>query len=188
VAAVPGEHLAVAQTTQAVSGMVHAAVQVLHTKTRLVLAVSAMSRVPVITIEDVVVEVGPTLTAVVAGSVQGVVLVLRSAVHAVFKQTKSTTLVVPYASAVGGVSVKVDTRPVIAVSLMLAISRSSCEGLVLAPPRLGAWATTVAVSITREMQVAGVVVNSAVYVLKTKTRQVVVSFEVVRAEVTIRGS
>jgi len=82
----------------------------------------------------------------------------------------------------------VDTRPVIAVGLMLAISRSSCEGLVLAPPRLGAWATTVAVSITREMQVAGVVVNSAVYVLKTKTRQVVVSFEVVKAQVTIRGS
>jgi len=165
--------------------LVHAAVKKLKTETLLVLAVLETSTFAVMKKNDAVIEVDLTLAAMVAMLVQNVVPVVRVAVQAVFKQTKSTTLVVPNASAVGGVSVKVDTRPVVAVGLMLAISRSSCEGLVLAPPRLGAWATTVAVSITREMQVAGVVVNSAVYVLKTKTRQVVALLEVVGAEVTM---
>ena len=163
VAAVPREPLAAAQTAQVVGVVVHAVVQVLKTKKRLVVAVLAMSRVAVMTNKDAVIEVGLTLAAMVAGSVQGVVQVVGVVVQAVFQQINNKTLVVVEVSAVGRVAVNMDTHPVVAVGLMLA--------------------AIVAVSVKLEMQVAGVVVHAAVEVLKTKTRLVVAVLAVVRVEV-----
>jgi len=78
VVAVPQEPLAAAQTIQGMGVLEHAAVQVLKTKTRLVVAVLAMSGVAVI-------EVGLTLAAMVAVSVQGLMQVVGFVVQAAFK-------------------------------------------------------------------------------------------------------
>jgi len=66
VAAVPLDPRAVAQNVGGEGAVVHAAVQVLKTKTRLVVAVLAVRSVAVMTNEDAVIEVCLTLAAMVA--------------------------------------------------------------------------------------------------------------------------
>ena len=78
VAAVPREPPAAANTAQVVGVVVNAAVKMRKTKTRLVVAVLAMSGVAVI-------EVGLTLAAMVAVSVQGLMQVVGFVVQAAFK-------------------------------------------------------------------------------------------------------
>jgi len=66
VAAVPLDPRAVAQNVGGEGAVVHAAVQVLKTKTRLVVAVLAVRSVAVMTNKDAVIEVCLTLAAMVA--------------------------------------------------------------------------------------------------------------------------
>ena len=162
-AAVPREPLAAAKTARVVGVVVHAVVQVLKTKKRLVVAILAMSRVADMSNKDAVIEVGLTMAAMVAGSVQGVLHVVGVVVQAVFSQINNKTLVVVKVSAVGMVAVNMDTHPVVAVGLMLAM--------------------IVAVSFKLEMQVAVGVVHAAVEVLKTKARLVVAVLAAGRATV-----
>jgi len=155
--------VAVELEMQVACDVLNVVLEVLKTKTYLVVAVLSAGRAMVNINKHAVVVLGLMLAAMAAVAVKLKVHVVGVLVQAVFKKTENKTLVVVEVAPVGRVAVNMYTHPVVAVGLMLA--------------------TIVAVSVKLELQVAGVVVHAAVDILETKTRLVVAVFAVVRVEV-----
>jgi len=93
--------------------------------------------------------------------------VMGVVVQAMFEQINIKPLLVVEVSSVGEVAIEMDTHLVVPVGLILV--------------------TIVAVSVTLEMQVAGVVVYAAVMVATTRRRSVVAVLMMARVAVGVKG-
>ena len=144
--------------------VVHAAVEVLKTKTRQVVAVLAVVRIEVKTNKHTVVVAGIVMAAMAAVTVKVEVRVVGVVVHAPVKVLKTKTRPLVAVLAMSRVAVMTNKDAVIEVGLTLA--------------------EMVAVSVEEEVQVVGVVVQEVFKQFKNKTLVVVEVSAVGRVAVT----